>query len=269
MRLFDSHAHLTDASFATDQVEVLARAREAGVVALTTIGSDLADARAAIELASASTAPRIFATAGVHPHEADSWSEATLSALEELAARDEVVAIGETGLDFHYENSAREAQIAAFRAQLGLAERARLPVVVHTRDADAETIELIAEFAGRVTGVLHCYTAGTRLLEVGLEADWYVSFSGIITFKSYHDEEHIRRVPSGRLLAETDSPYLAPVPRRGARNEPAFVAHVVSRMAEVRGEEPAAVARSTYENACRFYGLSSAGSVPVTTVIPS
>lgn len=237
---------------------MLGRAREAGVECVCTIASSLEDARDAIALAGAQSRPRVAATAGIHPHEADSCSPEALGGLEDLASSsDAVVAIGETGLDFHYEHSPRAAQVDAFRGQLGVAERLGLPIVVHVRDASAEVAEIVREHAGRVIGVLHCFTGSTELLRSGLGSGWYVSFSGIVTFSSYRDAQHIIEVPEERLLVETDSPYLAPVPVRGRRNEPAFVAHVVRRIAEVRGRSPEEIAELTYQNAARFYGVGS------------
>ncbi len=256
MRLFDSHAHLTDESFTTELDAALARAAERGVDAVVSIASHLDDAQAAIELAQEAARLRIWATAGVHPHEAESWTPEVASRLEELAAAESVVAIGETGLDFYYENAPRQEQSEVFRAQLELAGRLGLPVVVHSREADEETAVLIREFSGRVVGVLHCFTGGAELLNAGLAAGWYVSFSGLITFKNYGDQAIVRSVPGDRLLVETDSPYLAPVPKRGRPNEPSFLEHTVRRLAEIRGEEPEAVAEATFENACRFYGLA-------------
>ncbi len=256
MRLFDSHAHLTDESFAEELDATLARAAERGVGAVVSIASDLDDAQAAIELAQTASRLRIWATAGIHPHEADRWTPRAAARLEELAGAGPVVAIGETGLDFYYENAPRREQSEVFRAQLELAGRLGLPVVVHSREADEETAALIEEFGGRVVGVLHCFTGGAELLDAGLAAGWYVSFSGLVTFKNFRDEETVRAVPGDRLLVETDSPYLAPTPKRGRRNEPAFLEHTVRRLAEIRGEEPEAVAEMTYENACRFYGLA-------------
>ncbi|UCC81667.1 MAG: TatD family hydrolase [Gemmatimonadota bacterium] len=256
MRLFDSHAHLTDKSFAAELDSTLARAAERGVGAVVTIASDLDDAQAAIELAQQPSRLRIWVTAGIHPHEADRWTPEAAARLEVLAGADPVVAIGETGLDFYYENAPRQGQSEAFRAQIELAARLGLPVVVHSREADDETAALIREFSGSVVGVLHCFTGGAELLDAGLAAGWYVSFSGLITFKRYRDEDTVRAVPGDRLLVETDSPHLAPVPKRGRRNEPAFLEHTVRRLAEIRGEQPEAVAERTFENACRFYGLA-------------
>ena len=255
MRFFDSHAHLTDQGFATDLEEVLDRAEREDVDSIVTIASDLSDAGAALELARSRRRPRIRATAGVHPHTAATWSPEAVAGLERIAASEQVVAIGETGLDFHYDNAPREQQIEAFRAQVELAERLQLPVVVHSRDADEETASVVREFAGRVQGVLHCFGGGVELLEAGLRADWYVSFAGIVSFKNFSDEAGVRRVPVERLLIETDSPYLAPVPMRGRRNEPSYVPHVAARVAEIRGEDVELIAEATYQNACRFYRL--------------
>jgi TatD DNase family protein len=257
VRLFDSHAHLTDESFAAELDAVLTRAAERGLSAVVSVASDLDDARAALELARTASRLRIWATAGIHPHEAERWNPEAAACLEGLAGAESIVAIGETGLDFYYANSPRQVQSEAFRAQLELAERLGLPVVVHSREADLDTAALIQEFSGRVVGVLHCFTGGANLLEVGLAAAWYVSFSGLVTFKNYRDQDIVRAVPGDRLLVETDSPYLAPVPKRGRRNEPAFLEHTVRRLAEIRGEDPEEVAEATFENACRFYGVSN------------
>ncbi len=234
MNLFDSHAHLTDGSFASDLDDVLSRAAGQGVESVATIASNLQDARAAIVLAAGAGQPRVRATAGIHPHEAERWNPEAAVELEELSRDAAVVAIGETGLDFYYDNAPREQQLRSFRSQVELAERVGLPVVVHSRSADAETAAVVRGCAGRLIGVLHCFSGGEELLRAGLESGWYVSFSGIVT--------------------ETDSPYLAPVPRRGKRNEPCFVQHVAERVADIRGADPERIAELTYDNALRFYG---------------
>ena len=257
MRFFDSHAHLTDDSFESDLADVLSRAAAQGISSIVSIASNLDDTRAAITLAKPVGPVRVRATAGIHPHEADRWTAQSLADLEVLAAADAVVAIGETGLDFHYDNTPRDRQIEAFRGQLELAERLELPVVVHSRDADDPMAALVREFAGRVSGVLHCFSGGESLLQAGLDADWYVSFAGIVTFKSFRDSRYVQRVPDDRLLIETDSPYLAPVPMRGRRNEPAHVSHVARRIAEIRGQALDQLAEQTYRNACHFYGLDN------------
>ena len=253
--LFDSHLHLTAARFDEDRADVLARAREAGVEEMVTIASNPDDARAAIALAERED--RVWATAGLHPHEAAATSDALITEVEALAAVPHVVAIGETGLDFFYDNAPRDTQLANFRSHLDLAERVGLPIVVHSREADAETARLVSEYGGRVSGVLHCFAAGEELLEAGFGADWYVSFSGLITFVP-DLVDAARRVPANRVLVETDAPYLAPAPRRGRRNEPAYVAHTCRRLAEIRGVEYEEMARVTRANARRFYGLDEA-----------
>ena len=255
MRLFDSHAHLTDERFADDLDPVLQRARAAGVASIVCIASDLDDTARAIELARRPGPPRLRCTAGLHPHLAASWNAEDVERIEVLAARDLVVAIGETGLDFHYDNAPRPVQVETFRAQLGLAEQLRLPVVVHSRAADDETAALIREFEDRATGVLHCFSGADPLLRAGLDAGWYVSFSGIVTFSKFDGDSLVRAVPDDRILVETDSPYLAPVPLRGRRNEPAFVEHVLRRVAEIRGAPLEEMAEVTYMNACRLYAL--------------
>ena len=255
--LFDSHLHLTDGRLAGDLEAVLGAARSAGVREMVTVGTSPDDAEAACELASSRQG--VWATAGLHPHDAREFGPDVHVRLEALAERDEVVAIGETGLDYHYDNSPRDAQRRAFEAQVALAEDAGLPVVVHSRDADEDTAAVIRTAGPGVRGVLHCFTGGDALLDAALEADWYVSFSGIATFGSWDGAGRVARVPSDRLLIETDSPYLAPVPERGHRNEPAFLVHTCRAVAEQRAEEPDRVAASTRAAARRFYGLDAAG----------
>jgi TatD DNase family protein len=255
VRLFDSHAHLTDERFGTEIGDVLARAVDEGVAGVVTIASDVDDAETALELARRYERPRIRCTAGIHPHVADLCTAASLDRIRELSSSDRIVALGEMGLDFYYENAPRQRQIEAFEAQIELAVELELPVVVHSREADVETARIVRAAAGRVIGVLHCFSAGDEVLQAGLAADWYVSFSGLITFKSFQAGEQVRRVPEDRLMVETDSPYLAPVPLRGRRNEPANVRYVLERLAEIRAVDPRRLAELTYQNARRFYGL--------------
>ncbi len=253
--LFDSHLHLTSERFDEDRPEVIARAREAGVSGFVTIASNPSDARRAIALAERE--PDMWATAGLHPHEAEATSDALIADVERLTAHPRVVAVGETGLDFFYDNAPRDTQIESFRAHFEIAVRSELPVVVHSREADTETAALVTEYAGRVSGVLHCFAGGEGLLEAGLAADWYVSFSGLITFVPAL-ADYARYVPADRLLIETDAPYLAPAPKRGRRNEPAFVVHTCEKLAEIRDAGSAEMASLTSENARRFYGIDEA-----------
>lgn len=250
---FDSHLHLTDERFDADCGAALERARAAGVAAMVTVASDPEDARRALDLARRE--PGVWSTAGLHPHAADRFSADLLAEVEGFLSEPEVVAVGETGLDFHYENAPRDAQRESFEAHVELAARSGLPLVVHARDADEETAEAIAGAGAAVRGVLHCFTGGERLLEAGLEAGWWVSFSGILTFAP-ELEAAASRVPDDRLLVETDAPYLAPAPCRGRRNEPAFLRHTIEKLASVRGAEAAEVAALTRRNAERLYGVA-------------
>ena len=251
--MIDAHAHLTDERLAGEVEAVLARAAAAGVEAVVTIGTDVADSRAALDLALRFDALR--ATAGIHPHAASSADEAALAEVRELAAHPRVVAIGETGLDYHYDLSPRDAQRAAFVRHLEMAAELRLPVVVHSRQADGDLGAMVREHGPSVAGVLHSFAGGRPLMEAALEAGWYVSFSGMITFRRYEGADLVRAVPADRLLVETDSPYLAPVPYRGKRNEPAYVAAVAARAAELRGEPLEELRERTARNARRFYAL--------------
>lgn len=254
---FDSHLHLTDERFSGDVEPVIGAAREAGVREMVTVGTDPSDARRARDLAA--RVDGVWASAGLHPHRASEFRPDLPGRLRALLETPEVVAVGETGLDYHYENSPREAQAESFRAHVALARETGLPLIVHSRDADGDTAGILAEEGQGIRGVLHCFTGGDDLLETALAADWYVSFSGIVTFGSFDGEDGVRRVPGDRLLVETDSPYLAPVPERGHRNEPAFVGHTCRRVAEIRGEAPGETAARTRANARRFYGLDDAG----------
>ncbi len=253
MRFADSHCHLTDRAFRSDRAAVLARAREAGVRRIVTVASDAGDARAALELARGSD--DVWCTAGIHPHAVTGRADgAGPGALRELAAHPRCAAIGETGLDYRYDNAPRTAQRRSFGRHVELAAELGLPVVVHSREAEADTAAVIRESAGRVTGVLHCFTGSRELLALAMESGWFVSFTGIATFGSF-DAGLARDVLPGRYMIETDAPYLAPVPRRGRRNEPSFVPHVAGALARIRGESLERVSADTWANTARFYGL--------------
>jgi TatD DNase family protein len=254
--LFDSHCHLTDEAFADDRDLVLERARAAGVDGLVTIASGPRDAEAALALARAHGG--VWSTAGVHPHEAQEGTPAALDRVRALLGEPEVVAIGECGLDFHYDHAPRATQRATFGAQIELAADTGMPLVVHSRDADEDMAALLRSLPGGVQGVLHCFTGGDALLDAALEAGWWVSFSGIVTFKRFDAAGQVRAVPDDRLLVETDAPYLAPVPHRGRRNEPGFVAATAEALARLRGRTVEDIATLTATNARRFYGLDPA-----------
>ena len=256
----DSHAHLADAAFDGDRDDVINRARDAGATAIVCIGESLAAAATAANIATANPG-FVFATAGIHPHDADTFVAARdVPRLRELL-RDSAVAVGECGLDYHYDNSPRDAQRAAFSAQIALAAELNKPLVVHTRDAEDDTRTMIrdARTAGAF-GVLHCYTGSHSLAEFAIDAGWYVSFSGIITFKKWADDDLLRLVPADRLLVESDSPYLAPMPFRGKRNEPAWVAHTVEKLAAARGVGAEELGRVTAANTERLFGLAFAAA---------
>lgn len=251
---FDSHCHLTDPAFAADRDGVVARAVAAEVAGVVTICSDAADLEAVLQLARAHD--RVWGTAGIHPHEARHATDEAMGRVRSaLESEPRIRAVGECGLDYHYDHSPRDAQLAVFCAQLELAAELGRPVVVHSREADADTAHLIREFRGRVLGVLHCFTGGSELLDVGLEAGWYVSFGGMVSFRNYAGRDLLRSVPGERLLIETDSPYLAPVPHRGQRNEPAWVVRVAEVVAQLRDEPLQALAAATTANAHVFYGI--------------
>jgi TatD DNase family protein len=231
----DSHCHLADPAFDADREAVIERARVNGAVALVCIGESLDAARRAREIAARH--PRfIWHTAGVHPHDASSFDPRRDVDLLRAEAAGGAVAIGECGLDYHYDHAPRELQRRAFAEQLALAAELHLPVVVHTREAVDDTAAMIAE-AGTigVIGVLHCFTGPAALAETALAAGWYVSFSGVITFRKWADDALLRLPAADRLLVESDAPYLAPVPKRSKRNEPAWVSHTVAKLAEARG----------------------------------
>jgi len=252
--LIDTHCHLADPAYAPDLAQVLERAWAAGVRGVVVVGESRSSAEAALTLASAD--PRLSATAGVHPHDAQGWSLDSEQWLRGMLQHPRVVAVGETGLDFHYDHSPRSLQHRAFEAQLALAAEAGKPAVIHAREADDDVAAILAAHPD-VTVVLHSFSSGMGLLRAGLVHRHYVSFSGMVTFKNWHLDDAILETPIDRLLVETDGPYLAPVPHRGKRNEPGFVRQVAERVAEVRGMAVDELIAVTGENAQRVFKLHS------------
>jgi TatD DNase family protein len=253
----DSHAHLADPAFDDDLDDVIQRARHSGARAVVCIGESIGAAARAAEIAERHPGFAYF-TAGVHPHDAVGFDSKRDLADIRRALANGAVAVGECGLDYHYDHSPREKQLRAFSAQIELAGETARPLVVHTRDAEDDTRALIAEAAARgVVGVLHCYTGSHALAQDALAAGWYLSFSGIVTFRRWNDDSLIRLVPDDRLLAESDAPYLAPVPHRGKRNEPAYVSFTVARLAAARGVNAATLGEQVAQNAERLFGLAS------------
>jgi TatD DNase family protein len=246
--VIDTHAHLTALD---DADEAVARAREAGVTRILTVGTELDDDRRALALAERHDG--VFAILGIHPHEAGTATEDAVAALRALLEHPKAVAVGETGLDWYRDYAPRDAQRRLFEAQLGLAAERGKPVVIHTRAADDDTLASLEGFAGTV--VLHCFSS-PRLLPTALERGWYVSFAGNTTFPKAVDLRlAATQVPDDRILAETDSPYLAPQPVRGRRNEPAHVVHTLAALAQARGVEPGELEARIERNAAACFGL--------------
>jgi TatD DNase family protein len=252
--LIDTHCHLSDEAYGPDRAQVLERAWAAGVGQIVIIGESHTSAESALALTA--NDPRLAATAGIHPHHASDWNDSTEAWLRSLLRNPRVVAVGETGLDFHYDHSPRPDQHRAFEAQLALAAECGKPAIIHAREADDAVAAVLAHSSG-VTAILHSFSSGMGLLRAGLVHRHYVSFSGMVTFKNWRLDEAIRETPLDRLLLETDGPYLAPVPHRGKRNEPAFVRHIADRVAAVRGMPVDELIGVTGDNAQRVFQLQS------------
>jgi TatD DNase family protein len=253
--LIDTHAHLDDARFDSDRDAMIARAREAGVEHFVTIGCDLTTSRAAVELAD--RYPFIYATVGVHPHEAKQIGDSWYDDLRRLAEHKKVVAYGEIGLDYHYNHSPPKLQRERFREQITLARDLRLPIVVHTREAQEDTIAILKEEnAADVGGVFHCFSGDARLAKNALDLGFLLSFSGVITFQNATMlRDIVKTVPMDRILVETDSPYLTPAPHRGKRNEPAHVRLVAEKIAAIQGMTADQIAELTSQNARRVFKI--------------
>jgi TatD DNase family protein len=253
--LTDTHCHLADPAYAPDLPQVLQRAWSAGVHRIIVIGETRDRAQAALALAAAE--PRLAAAAGVHPHDASGWGEESEQWLREVLRDQRIVALGETGLDYHYDHSPRPLQHQAFEAQLTLAAESGKPAIIHAREADNDVASILSAHP-RVTAILHSFSSGMSLLRAGLVLRHYVSFSGMVTFKNWQLNDAILETPLDRLLLETDGPYLAPVPHRGKRNEPGYVRQVAERVAAVRGIPVEELIHATGQNAERVFRLSPA-----------
>lgn len=260
MWLVDSHAHLNDPRLAPRVPELLAAARASGVAEIINVGYDLPSSRLAVQ--QASEQPMLHAAVGLHPHDAKLWNAGLKDELLRLAAGPQVVAWGEIGLDYHYDNSPREVQQAVLHTQLELAKGLSLPVIIHDRDAHADVLNILRAHAPYPAGgVMHCYSSSAEMLPDFLSLGFHISFAGPITFKNARRSlEASLLVPLERLLVETDAPYLAPEPHRGQENHPAWVALVVAKLAASRGMEYAEVARTTAENAARLFRLPLRGA---------
>ena len=250
---FDTHAHYDDARFDEDRDAVLSALPDSGVDLVVNAGTDLPTSRFGLELAE--KYPFVYAAVGIHPHEADSLSESALAELKALSEHEKAVAIGEIGLDYHYDFSPREQQKKAFRAQLALARELGLPVIVHDREAHEDCMQIVREFPG-LRGVFHCFSGSLEMGRELLKMGWYLSFTGAITFKNARRAlETVAEMPTDRLMLETDCPYLTPEPNRGRRNDSRYLHLTAAKVAEIRGISLEEAARISKENGRRFFGI--------------
>jgi TatD DNase family protein len=265
--LVDSHAHLDGPKFDTDRQEVLDRARTAGLVSILAIGSGTGPGSLDCAILIAEQHDWIFASVGIHPHEAKLATDADFTELESLARHPRVIGFGEIGLDYHYDHSPRDVQQSVFIRQMELARAAKLPIIIHCRPSDAsenawdDCLSLIREHwaPAALGGILHCFTGERNHAQQALDMGFMISFSGNVTFpKAESIREVAKFVPADRMLIETDSPFLAPVPHRGKRNEPAFVATTAAKIADLRGADPNDIGDLTAQNFFRFFGLPPA-----------
>ena len=249
MMFADSHCHLNYKGMFEQQGDVLARARSRGVGAMLNISTRESEWDAVV--ATAEREPDVWASIGIHPHEADQHSDVDIARLIDRAAHPRIVGIGESGLDYYYDHSDRARQQASFRSHIGACRETGLPLIVHTRDAEEDTLAILRDEMkqGAFTGVIHCFTASGAFADAALELGFYISISGIVTFKNARDlQETAARLPIERLLIETDAPFLAPVPHRGKQGEPAFVADTATFLAQLRSEPIEELAARTADN---------------------
>jgi TatD DNase family protein len=255
--LVDSHCHLDFDVFDEDRRETIQRARDAGVLAMVTICTRVTkfeEIRAIAE-----TDDNIWCSVGIHPHQVEEEPVATVEDLVSRATHPKVIAIGETGLDYYYDNSPRELQETSFRTHIAASRETGLPLIVHTRDADEDMADILEDEMGKgaFPGVLHCFSSGRRLAERALNMGFYISISGIVTFKNAQDlRDIVEDVPVERILVETDAPFLAPIPNRGKRNEPAFVTNTAAKVAELKGMDNRALSAASTENFFRLFSMA-------------
>ena len=250
---FDTHAHYDDKRFNDDRHELLSSMEAGGVELILNAASSVGSAVFSLKMAD--KYPFIYASAGVHPHDSKSMTDGTVTELEKLLAHPKALAVGEIGLDYHYDFSPRETQRARFREQLELARKTKKPAIIHERESLADTLAIIREYRD-LTGVFHCFSGSWETAKTILDMGWYLSFTGVITFKNARRAlEVIEKMPADRLMLETDCPYLAPEPMRGKRNSSLFLPHIAEKVSEIRGIAVEAVAALTMDNGKRFFGI--------------
>ena len=251
---FDTHAHYDDEQFDSDREELLTELPAQGVEMVVNPGIDMASSLTAIEFSR--RYDYIYAACGFHPHELGKWEPGTIDKLETLCQEKKVVAIGEIGLDYHYDLEFKELQLEKFREQMALARKLKMPVIIHDRDAHGDCMEIVREFPD-VKGVFHCYSGSREMAKELLNMGWYLSFTGAITFKGARKAvETIEMMPFDRIMIETDSPYLAPVPNRGKRNSSLNLLHIAAKIAEIKGLSTEDIGKITTENGKRFFGIN-------------
>ena len=253
-QMIDSHAHLDEERFDEDRDELIKSLKENAISYVINPSSDMETSRRVVELSN--KYDNIFAAVGIHPHDAEGFKEEDLDELRELSKDERVVAIGEIGLDYYYDNSPREIQKEVFRKQLQLAYELDLPVIIHTRDAMGDTYDILKEFEGRVRGVMHCYTGSIEMAEKFIKMGFYISIAGPVTFKNaVNVREMAKQIPLERLLIETDSPYLAPVPNIGKRNDPTNVRYVADMLANLKEIQIDKIIEHSRENTVELFSL--------------
>ena len=252
--LYDTHAHFDDEAFDADRHELLASMKDMGVTLINNIGCDVPSSRASIALAE--QYPFVYATVGHWPGNTYQMNEEMLEEYRRLAQHPKVVAIGEIGLDYHYEDTPREVQQYWFRRQMELAVELNLPVVIHEREAHEDGLKIVREFAHKIPGVFHCFSGSAEMAKEIVKLGWHVSFTGVVTFKNARRAlEAMAAVPLDRLMIETDAPYMAPTPYRGKRNHSGYVEKVAEKLAEIKGISVEDAARITMENGKRFFRI--------------
>ena len=261
--MIDSHAHLDFPDFDEDRQQVILRAQRAGVTTIINVGADLESSRKSVKLAEQHQF--IYASVGVHPHDAKALDETALAEIEQMSRHPRVVAIGEIGLDYHWDLSPRDVQRDAFERQLALAEGRDLPIIVHDRDAHADVMSILSEHAGTdgaLRGVLHCFSGDVAMADQAIELGMHIAVGGPVTFRNpRHLPDVVRQIPLSRLLLETDCPYLAPQPHRGTRNEPAYVLLVAQKVAELKRISVVEVQETTSRNVRELFGLETKETV--------